>query len=171
LAIYHDAVSAAEMVGELEWTRVQLEQLNQRLVAAKPEDPLADSVSGLRQSAEEIEAVLLHPTITEEDQKSFRGPLGLFLKFVWLNAEVSTGAADVSGNADLAPTQPEREVFELLDRQLDGARQRYRSLYDESVPAFNRAMAAKGMAGIGPVKEVLPEFPKEKEKKPDEDDD
>jgi hypothetical protein len=171
LAIYHDAVSAAAMVGELEWTRVQLEQLKQRLVAAQAEGSLADSVAGLRKSTEEIEAVLLHPTITEGDQKSFRGPLGLFLKFVWLNAEVSTGAADVSGNADLAPTQPEREVFELLDHQLDDARTRFRSLYDESVPTFNRALAAKGLAGIGPVKEVLPEFPKEKEKQPDEEDD
>ena len=170
LAIYRDASAAAEMIGELEWTRVQLEQLEQRLAAAQAEEALAAAVAGLRQSADAIEAVLLQPTIAEEDQKSFRGPLGLFLKFVWLNAEVSTGAADVSGNADLAPTQPEREVFELLDRQLDEARQRFRSLYEESVPAFNRALAAKGMAGIGRVKEVLPEFPKEKEKKPEDED-
>jgi hypothetical protein len=32
-------------------------------------------------------------------------------------------------------------------------------------------MAAKGMAGIVPVKEVLPEFPPEKEKKPDDEED
>ena len=44
-------------------------------------------------------------------------------------------------------------------------------LDDESVPAFNRAMAAKGLAGIAPVKEVPPEFAKEPEKKQDEDDD
>ncbi len=77
-----------------------------------------------------------------------RGPLGFFLEFVWLKAEVSTGAADVSGDSDLAPTQPEREVFELLDRQLGDARQRCQSLYEESVPAFNRAIATKGIAGI-----------------------
>jgi photosystem II stability/assembly factor-like uncharacterized protein len=170
LAIYRDAAAAAGMIGELEWTRLQLEELKRRLVAGKAEDSAAESVSGLRKQAEDIEAVLLQPTIAEEDQKSFRGPLGIFLKLVWLNSEVATGAADVSGNADMAPTQPEREVFELLDRQLDDARKRFRSLYDDSVPAFNSAMAAKGMAGIGPVKEVLPEFPKEKEKKADDED-
>jgi photosystem II stability/assembly factor-like uncharacterized protein len=170
-AIYRDAEAAAGMIGELEWTRLQLEQLERRLVAAKAEDSLADAVAGLRKSAEEIEAVLLQPTIAEEDQKSFRGPLGIFLKLVWLNAEAATGAADVSGNADLRPTQPERDVFELLDGQLGDARRRFQSLYAESVPAFNRAMTAKGLAGIAPVKEVPPEFPKEKEKKPDEDDD
>lgn len=52
----------------------------------------------------------------------------------------------------------------------DDARQRFRSLYDDSVPAFNSAMAVKGMARIGPVKEILPEFPKEKEKKADDED-
>ncbi len=171
LAIYRDTISTAGMIGELEWTRLQLEQLKRRLAAAKAEVSLVDAASGLGKSAEEIEAVLLQPTIAEEDQKSFRGPLGLFLKFVWLNAEVATGAADVSGNADLGPTQPERDVFELLDRQLDDARKRFQSLYDESVPAFNRAMAAKGIAGIVQVKEVPAEFPKEKEKKPDDEED
>jgi photosystem II stability/assembly factor-like uncharacterized protein len=171
LAIYRDTESASRMIGELEWARLQLEQLGRRLVAAKAESSLADAVAGLRESAGEIEAILLQPTIADEDQKSFRGPLGIFLKLVWLNAEASTGAADVSGNADLAPTQPEREVFELLDHQLGEVRQRFQSFYDESVPAFNRALATKGMAGIAPVQEVPPEFPKEKEKKPEEDDD
>ncbi|MGH9443565.1 MAG: hypothetical protein ACRD16_14955, partial [Thermoanaerobaculia bacterium] len=97
-----------------------------------------------------------------------RGPLGLYLKFVWLNAEAATGSADVSGNADLAPTQPEKDVFALLDGRLDEVKKRYRALYDESVPAFNKAMEAKGFSVITPVKEVLPEFGKEKEKK-DED--
>jgi hypothetical protein len=86
LAIYKDSVAAAEMLGELEWTRVQLEQLKKRLAAAKAQESLVTPVSGLRQKAEEVEALLLQPTIAEGDQKSFRGPLGLFLKLVWLNA-------------------------------------------------------------------------------------
>ncbi len=167
-SIYKDADASAEMIGELEWTRVQLERFNGILKASKAEDALLGSVTDLRKKAEEVEAVLLQPTIAEEDQKSFRGPLGLYLKFVWLNAEASTGSADVSGNPDLAPTQPERDVFASLDGRLDEARRKFRSLYEESVPAFNRAMGAKGMAGIVPVKEVLPEFPKEKEKKDDD---
>jgi hypothetical protein len=170
-SIYLDASVAAEMIDELEWTRLQLEEQKKILLASKADDALLASAAGVRKKAEEAEALLLQPTIAEEDQKSFRGPLGLYLKFVWLNAEVATGAADVSGNADLSPTQPEREVFELLDRQLDDARKKYRSLYDESVPGFNREMAARGMAGIVPVKEALPEFPKEKEKKDEDDDD
>ncbi len=167
-SIYLDASVSAEMIGELEWTRVQLEQLKRRLSASKGDDSLLAAVADLRKRAEDVEAVLLQPTIAEEDQKSFRGPLGLYLKFVWLNSEAATGAADVSGNADLGPTQPERDVFELLDRQLDETKKKFRSLYDEGVPEFNKTMEAKGMGAISPVKEVLPEFGKEKEKK-DED--
>ncbi len=156
------------MIDELEWTRLQLEQLKKRIVASKGDDSLLASVADLRKKAEDVEAVLLQPTIGEEDQKSFRGPLGLYLKFVWLNSEAATGAADVSGNADLGPTQPERDVFEMLDRRLDETKKKFRSLYDDSVPAFNKAMEAKGLAVVSPVKEVLPEFGKEKEKKDEE---
>ena len=168
-SVYLDASVSAEMINELEWTRLQLEQLKRRVGAAKGDEGTLEVIAGLRKKAEDIEAVLLQPTIEEEDQKSFRGPLGLYLKFVWLNAEAATGSADVSGNADLAPTQPEKDVFALLDGRLDEVKKQYRALYDETVPAFNKTMEGKGLSLITRVKEVLPEFGKEKEKK-DEDD-
>ena len=115
-----------------------------------------------------VEADLLQPTIADEDQKSFRGPLGLYLKFIWLNAESATGAADVSGNADLGPTQPERDVFALLDGRLNETRRKFDDLFATEVPSFNRAMEAKGLGTIVPVKEVLPEFPPAREKKEDD---
>jgi photosystem II stability/assembly factor-like uncharacterized protein len=169
-SIYLDASVSAEMIDELEWTKLQLEEQKKRLLASKADDALLASVADLRKRAQEIEAVLLQPTIEENDQKSFRGPLGLYLKFLWLNAEAATGLADVSGNADMAPTQPEKDVFALLDKTLDDTRRKYRSFYDEGVPAFNREMSAKGLSGLTAVKEVLPEFPKEKEKKEEDED-
>jgi len=114
------------------------------------------------------EADLLQPTIAEEDQKSFRGPLGLYLKLIWLNAEAATGAADVSGNADFGPTQPERDVFAFLNDRLNETKQRFDELFGTDIPAFNSAIGAKGLAAIVPVKEVLPEFPPAREKKEDE---
>jgi hypothetical protein len=129
---------------------------------------MLDAAADLGKKMDAVSALLLQPTIADEDQKSFRGPLGLYLKLIWLNAEVGTGAADVSGNADFAPTEPEREVFALLDRGVEDARRKFRAVFDEDVPAFNRAMQAKGMAVVTPVKEALPEFPPEKEKKEDD---
>jgi photosystem II stability/assembly factor-like uncharacterized protein len=168
LAIYRDTNAAAEMLGELEWARLQVERTQKLLKAREPDAAAMESAAALARKMEDVEALLLQPTIAEEDQKSFRGPLGLYLKLIWLNAEVGTGAADVSGNADFAPTEPEREVFALLDRGMEDARGKFRSLFGEDVPAFNRAMQAKGLSVITPVKEQLPEFPPAKEKKDDD---
>ena len=168
LAIYRDTNSAAEMIDGLEWTRLEVERIRKMLKAEDADAATVATVLDLRRKMDDVEAMLLQPTIEDEDQKSFRGPLGLYLKLIWLNAEVGTGAADVSGGADLAPTEPEREVFAMLDKGIEDARGRYRTVMDEDVPAFNRAMQAKGLPGIAPVKEVLPEFPPEKEKKEDE---
>jgi hypothetical protein len=156
------------MLGELEWARLQVERAQKMLKAEKAEPAMLDAAADLGKKMDAVSALLLQPTIADEDQKSFRGPLGLYLKLIWLNAEVGTGAADVSGNADFAPTEPEKEVFALLDRGVEDARQKFRAVFAEDVPAFNRAMQAKGMAVVTPVKETLPEFPPEKEKKEDD---
>jgi hypothetical protein len=168
LAIYRDTNAAAEMLGELEWARLQVERAQKMLKAGKAEPAMLDAAADLGRKMDAVSALLLQPTIADEDQKSFRGPLGLYLKLIWLNAEVGTGAADVSGNADFAPTEPEREVFALLDHGVEDARTKFRALFDDDVPAFNRIMQAKGMAVVSPVKEQLPEFPPEKEKKEDD---
>lgn len=168
LSIYRDTNAAAEMIDGLEWTRLEAERIRNMMKAEDADAATLETASALGGKLRAVEGLLIQPTIEEEDQKSFRGPLGLYLKLVWLNAEVGTGAADVSGGADLAPTEPEREVFALLDKGIDDARRRYRSLMEEDVPAFNRAMQAKGLPGIAPVKEVLPEFPPEREKREDE---
>jgi photosystem II stability/assembly factor-like uncharacterized protein len=168
LAIYRDTNAVSGMLGELEWARLQVERAQKMLKAEKAEPAMLEAAADLGKKMDAVSALLLQPTIADEDQKSFRGPLGLYLKLIWLNAEVGTGAADVSGNADFAPTEPEREVFALLDRGVEDARRKFRAVFDEDVPAFNRAMQAKGMAVVTPVKEALPEFPPEKEKKEDD---
>ena len=168
LAIYRDTNATAEMISRLEWTRLEVERLRKRIHAEAGDASLLDQSAALTEKMAAIEADLLQPTIAEEDQKSFRGPLGLYLKLIWLNAEAATGAADVSGNADFGPTQPEREVFALLNDQVNATRQKLDAFFGTDLPAFNRELEAKGLGAIVPVKEVLPEFPPAREKKEDE---
>jgi len=59
------------------------------------------------------------------------------------------------------------QANEALSRLRD-AQQKVDALFSTDIPAFNRAMQAKGVAGITPVKEVLPEFPPEREEKDDD---
>ena len=83
---------------------------------------------------------------------------------------IGPGAADVSGNADLAPTQPEREVYQLLSGELADVQKRLDELYGSTIPAFNEAMRAKGYVQLMTVKE--PEEPRSEEpERPEEDPD
>ncbi len=168
VAIWRDTSAAAGMINQLEWSRKQLEEFQKMLAAAKAGPADLEPAEALGKSLRAVEDRLLQPTLAEADQKSFRGPLELYLKLLWLQAEVGPGAADVSGNADFPPTQAEREVYALLSGQLADTRKAFDELYGKTVPAFNDAMAAKGYVRIMTVNE--PEEPGEEEKEPDEED-
>jgi len=88
---------------------------------------------------------------------------------VWLQAESGTGGGDVSGNADFAPTQPEREVYDLLAGRLADAGKRFDELYGKTIPAFNDSMRAKGYVQLMTVTE--PEGGRPAKPAEDEDDD
>jgi hypothetical protein len=114
-----------------------------------------------------VEDRLLQPTLAEADEKSFRGPLELYLKLLWLQAEVGAGAADVSGAADFAPTRSEVEVYEQLARTLAEVRKDFDALYQTRIPAFNDAGKAKGWLQLMTVSE--PDV-REPASEPDDDD-
>ncbi len=165
--IAQDVDSAAGMINQLEWTRLQLEGFRKMLRTAKAERPDITPSEELEKKLRAVEDRLLQPTLAEADLKSFRGPLELYLKLVWLLAESETGGGDVSGNADFPPTQAEREVYEVLGKQLSEVRRDFDELYGKTIPAFNETAKAKGIA-LMTVKE--PPAPRtEKPEEPDED--
>lgn len=141
-AIYEDADAVVRMVNQLEWTRKQLEELRAMLDAAEAEP--ADRV---------VEDRLIQLTLAEADEKSFRGPHQLYLKLLWLQAEVGGGSADVSGGADFAPTRAEQELYELVACRLAAVRADFDTLYATTIPAFNQEMAAKGLGQLVTVSE------------------
>src|SRR5205814_10080936 len=126
---YNDDTASVRMINQMEWTRRQLEDMQKMLAASKADKSLIDQTKALDAKALSIEDKLLQRTVAEGDLKSFRGPLQLYLKFVWLQAEVGTGGADVSGNADFGPTQSEVEVFNLLHGQLEAAKPEFDNLH------------------------------------------
>jgi len=108
---------------------------------------------GLDAAVRAVEDRLIQPTLAEADEKSFRGPLQLYLKLLWLQAEVGAGGADVSGGADFAPTRAEQEVYELLAARLATVRSDFDTLYATTIPAFNQEMGAKGLGQLVTVSE------------------
>ncbi len=166
--IYRDISAAARMINEIQWTRKQLEDFRKMLTAGKADKSVLEQADGLEKKARAVEDKLLQPTLAEGDLKSFRGPLELYLKLIWLQAESGVSGSDVSGNADFPPTQPEMDVYDLLSGQLKQSRLEFEDLYAKAIPAFNEAMKAKSYIQIMTVKES--EEPRREEPpEPDED--
>ena len=80
------------------------------------------------------------------------------------------GPVAIFGTVSSDRTFEVRQPFLFADNQSVSIRIGISTLLvkDALRTAFNRAMQAKGIAGIMPVKEVLPEFPPEKEEKEDD---
>ncbi|MBV9669690.1 MAG: hypothetical protein JOZ43_01930, partial [Acidobacteriales bacterium] len=150
--IYQDANESARLINHIEIARKQLEDTKKLLESGalgKPADKsLVDATAKLDGQFLEAENKLVHPTIAEGDIKSFRGPIGLYLKFIWLGAEAGNGAADVSGNADFRPTQPEVEVFEMLDKQLGEVKSAVAELDSKGLAEYNGVMEKAGMGRV-----------------------
>ena len=92
-----------------------------------------------------VEDRLLQKTLHEGDLKSFRGAIKLYLKFLWLQAEVVSGGGDVSGNADYPPTAAQLEVYRKLAAELQQALADLRTVYEQDVPAFDAMLRARGV--------------------------
>jgi photosystem II stability/assembly factor-like uncharacterized protein len=166
MAIYRDTNSVVRMANQIEWTRKQLEELRAMLKAEKADAADLEAEEAMEASVQSVEDRLLQRTLAEADEKSFRGPLQLYLKLLWLQAEVGAGGADVSGNADFAPTRPEQEVYELLAKRLADVEKSFDELYATEIPAFNEKMKAKGYLQLMTVKE-----PDEREPEPSAEED
>ncbi len=146
LDIYHDVNTTADMINQIEWTRKQIEELQKALADDRSRADVVASATALDRKLQGVEDQLMQKTLAEGDLKSFRGAIQLYLKYLWLTAEVGAGAADVSGNADLAPTQPELEVYKVLADRLKTARDEFTQLYQQAIPAFNEQWKAKGVS-------------------------
>jgi hypothetical protein len=169
LVLYKEINATARMINQIEWTRKQIQDFKSMLSAQKADRADVVPAEALEGQVRAVEDELLQPTLAEADMKSFRGPLQLYLKLVWLQAESGTGGGDVSGNADFAPTQPERAVYDLLAGRLADTRKRFDELYGRTIPSFNESMRAKGYVQLMTVTE--PEASKPGAAAPDEDDD
>ena len=145
-SIYQDTNLSVQLINQIEWSRKQLEDTRAVLTARKAEKSLLDATDELNKKYLAQQDQLMHPTIAEGDEKSFRGPLGLYLKLIWLGAEVGTGGGDVAGNSDFAPTESEKQVFTILDVQLHAIQSALKTIESNVVPSY---VAILQKAGIG----------------------
>ncbi|MBL8143671.1 MAG: DUF1684 domain-containing protein [Acidobacteria bacterium] len=146
--IHERTNETVDLINEIEWSRRQLEDAGKMLVGQDAHVETRAAAATLDAKFLLVENELLHPTIAENDLKSFRGPMGLYLKFLWLQAEVHTGGGDVSGNADFAPTRAQLAVYDKLVADLAAQKAALEILYRDDVPAFESLLGSKGLSRV-----------------------
>ena len=145
LEVYEAIGASVEMINQIEWTRKQLEDLAKMLAPDPAAKGALELVTGLDARARAVEDQLLQPTLAEGDLKSFRGDMKLYLKLLWLQAELVSGGGDVAGNSDHPPTAAQLEVHRELAGRLEAVRAEFRELYGKTLPGVERQLAEKGV--------------------------
>ncbi|HXY23734.1 MAG TPA: hypothetical protein VEI73_03735, partial [Candidatus Acidoferrum sp.] len=86
------------------------------------------------------------------DDKYYSIPEKIYLKLIWLNAEVGTGGGDVAGGVDNPSTDTAAAILQEIEKDLTEAQSGYQSLMDKDVLAFNRMLLEKGITPIAFVR-------------------
>jgi photosystem II stability/assembly factor-like uncharacterized protein len=149
LRIREDITATADMVNRIEVMRKQLEDVQKGLAATGPgQDATAKAVAGMAQKLVAVEDRLIEPAARLSDDKYFVQAYRVYMNLVWLDSEVGPGAGDVAGGENFHPTNTSTAVLTVIEKDLDAARQAYRALMDQDVPALNRAMAERGVTPL-----------------------
>ena len=142
LRVRDDISNVSDMVNQIEWLRKQLDVVGKTLGDQKADASLLKSVDEMAKKMTAVEFKLINREDANSDDKYYVEAYKPYLNLIWLNGEVGTGAGDVAGGADFAPTDAAREVLQAIEKDLAAAQTEFRQLMDEAVPAFNRTLAS-----------------------------
>ena len=145
LDIHRQTNDAVDLINRAEWLRKQFEDVKQMAAQRPDATSIGEAIDAIDARYRAQEDRLLHPSLAEGDLKSFRGPIGLYLKWLWLQAEVGTGGGDVFGNSDHRPTQPQLDVYVLLAGQMEQVKTELKALDESALPALDATLREKGL--------------------------
>jgi photosystem II stability/assembly factor-like uncharacterized protein len=158
LRIRDDINKSSEIVNQLEWMRRQLDDIERMLRTQAGKGDLLKTVTDMDTKMQTVEYKILNKALTTSDDKYFIEAYKVYFNLLWLNGEVGPGAGDVAGGEDFGPTDTERNLLDMIEKDLTAATADYRSLMDKDLPAFNKALSEHGVtplvATIPPPAEV-----------------
>jgi photosystem II stability/assembly factor-like uncharacterized protein len=178
LRIRDDINSASGMVNKIEWMHRQLNDVRSMLKSeserassatedqaeAKEKDEKSKAAADLLKSVDDmnkkvlsVEYKLVSESDLNSDDKYFVEPYKVYMNLIWLNGEVGTGAGDVAGGADWAPTESELAVLDSIEKDLNAAKSDCRDLFEKDLPAFNRSLAEHGIMPVAATAPVQSE--------------
>jgi len=147
-AIHTDINTVADTINEIEVLRKQIEDLPGQLGTGPRRSAVLKDAAAVDAQLLAVRDVLMQRTLEDNDAKSFRGAIQVYLKLMWLAAEIGTGAGDIAGGVDFAPTPAQHAVYDVLKGRLQSAQADYRRLRAEVIPAFNGRLMEQGIGAI-----------------------
>ncbi|HXT16449.1 MAG TPA: hypothetical protein VN706_12505 [Gemmatimonadaceae bacterium] len=153
IRVRDDMNSAVDMINRLEVMRKQI--ADQEKANASKAD-VTGALASLEKKMMDVELMLLTKSDMESDDKYYVEPFSPYMALIWLNGTISTGAGDVAGGADYAPTDASIAWLGDIEKQLATAKTAYRSLVDGDLAAFNKQMEGKLPAITETVRPIVP---------------
>ena len=160
MRIRADLTETSNMINRIEWTRKQLDDVSEMLKSeqaknkeeGKPENAasanLLKSVDEMGKKLETVEYQLISRSNLNSDDKYYVEAYKVYMNLIWLNGQVGTGAGDVAGGADWAPTAEELSELGEIEKDLATAKSNYDNLYDKELPAFNRSLSEHSISPL-----------------------
>jgi photosystem II stability/assembly factor-like uncharacterized protein len=145
IRIRDDIDASVDMINRIEAVRKQLEDLGKARDAG---DDVKKLLAEFDKKAMDVELMLLSRTEMHSDDKWYVEAYKVYLNLIWLSGVVGTGAGDVAGGADYRPTDGALAVLGEIEKELAAAKVAFTSLMEKELPAFNRAIAARGLAPL-----------------------
>jgi photosystem II stability/assembly factor-like uncharacterized protein len=145
--VRNDIDTTVDMVNRIEVMRKQI--LDAQKANASKAD-IQTALDGLNDKMLNVELRLLTRSDMESDDKYYPEAYRVYLNLIWLNGAIGTGAGDVAGGADDAPTDADMAWLASIETDLTAAEHAYKSLMDGDLVAFNTAMEGK-LPPIGPA--------------------
>ncbi len=124
----------ADMVDDLEWTRLEIEGLEKRYGGQESFRAVLESGQELLGTAIAIQGRLMDVNLTGAREDAFRAPMRIFGRLGALANDVGWDGAD------FAPTDQQREVHAVLTERFDAAADAYRQFIRDSLPPFREAV-------------------------------
>ncbi len=142
-SVYQEIDSTVDAINAIEKVRKQLEDLRELYGHDSSFKSVFADARTLQDKLDGVENELLQPVLQENDQKTYRAPMRLYLRLLFLAGSVGSGAGDVAGDPDFAPTAADVAVHDELAARLRTVLERMHGVMTQDVPAFNNAVAGK----------------------------
>ena len=131
---------AHDAVNQIREIHTQLEALEKRLVGNDKAKGAADAAKELDKKFKAVEDALI-----QSKSKSGEDPLN----YPIMIADQMSALTSTVDSADAAPTQSARDVFDVLNKQLDQQLATYRQLKDKDLVELNRQIRNANVPAIG----------------------